>query len=131
MNIGSVVLPFVCGSRQEELSKVSRMLLSYAGVNANVGIGKCWGTGGNIFVYSPSEMRKMPALTISSLSHFSVSNAASSGSPVATALSMNSIARNTIVIAFSVASGLVAGNSAELFINNALGYLNLDARFTA
>jgi hypothetical protein len=81
-----------------------------------VGCGMATSAGaGNISVQLPVTARSaVTSLTVSSASHYNVLTAAGSG-VACTAISLVFVGTSAVLITFSVASGLVAGNATQLY----------------
>lgn len=127
---GSVGTPFYPRSIEVETALCQRYLPAYNAPSGSAVVvtpaGQCFSTTGAVIPYVyPVTPRVVPTgITVSNVSHFSVSTAAF-GSATATVMAINDASLNAFDISVTVASGLVAGNATILRSSNASGQILL------
>lgn len=134
MNVGAVVLPFVCGSRAEELLKVMRYLFSLKSDVAYqpiaMGIAAST-TAGTIPVFLPVKLRTNPSL-IATASDWVISDSAANFDVTVLGLITGYNGTQSLYLSVTVASGLIAKEPLFFVGDGTVGRtLVLDARFTA
>jgi hypothetical protein len=132
MNVGAVVLPFVCGSRVEELAKILRYIFQITNVTEYepVAVGVVSNTTmAYVSMMLPVEMRTVPTLSYSALADFRIYDGSISTTPTVIVVSPAGLRMVQLAI---TSSGMTAANVAIFsFVTNLGKFVKFDARFTA
>lgn len=131
LETGSTASAFEYRPHQVELALCERYFWIIRGNGTALAMAEAYNTtafeGGKS--YFPVTMRVAPTCAVSSLSHFIAINSAggTAGGAAVSALTPSATVDGWKVTG-SAASGLVAGNATQVYLNNASGYLSFDAR---
>lgn len=122
VNAGEVALPFQPRSYDEEKRLCKRYYQVLNSIDANTtfmlyGNGMCYSTTNASILIRFEEMRTRPTVTFAAVSQFALYNAALNPLSV-TVISQGAKTISNIELLITVASGLVAGNSAQFISNN-------------
>lgn len=135
MNVGAVALPFVCGSRTEELAKVKRyvynVLASSTSSGSMVGNGHAFNTTTALLVVPLQiQMRITPTITFT-LADFTTLMGGGGFAPTAITVDASRTYPESLVLLVAVSTGYVVGYGVNMNANAAGKKFIIDARFTA
>ena len=132
LEIGIAPTQFECFPYAMEQIRCQRFLLVYGGVTNYdiVALGQCISTTqANVTVWMPVTMRTSPSLSLSSLTHWEITNASAGGVLISALASGVSTPKTVLIVATATAANLVAGNVTHLLAyNTTSARLYLDAR---